>query len=415
MTESQGATSSIEAGAAIDPTARSMLHATRTDRPAAPWRRSNDVAHALIDRALAALAGKPQQFDEFEGYARHMTARAWIGFSVACVIINLSFWGFDPLIFRGESDKLRLFTVWRAVFLGTAVVGGMAMRRLANHRASPYSTALVILFGFSAFSYGLFGFLGGADRPWLHTGMMFPLATMLFVVPVLTRLALSLGTALMVLLASFAPHPAYLLQPFVLNLIAMTFGIALLGTMMGHAFYVLLLRNFTQRRELTRLAYTDSLTGVANRARFLTLAEREVARALRYGRPLALLVLDVDHFKRINDSFGHLAGDTALKDLGRALAGSVRASDVVGRLGGEEFAVVLPETGSAAARELAERLRLSAHAVDVPSENGRSGLSVTVGGTQLVSGAEGLKELLIRADRALYQGKRDGRDRVVIG
>ncbi len=379
------------------------------------WQRWNGAAHGLIDRVLAALAGRTHQFDEFEGYARHMTARAWTARAIACCVINLSFWGFDPLVFHGDVAKLRIFTAWRVVFLVTAVVGGLAMWRIASDRRSPYPAALGILMGFTGFTYVLFGFLGGPDRPWLHTGTMFPLITMLFIVPVLTRLALSFGTAALVLGASFGIHPSYLREPFVLNLFGMTFGIALLGTMMGHAFYELLRRNFVQRHELTRLAYVDSLTGVANRARFLALAEREVARAQRYGRPLSLLVLDVDHFKRVNDGFGHVAGDAALHALGQALAGSVRASDLVGRLGGEEFGVVLPETDARAAGELAERLRLSVHGVPVPSESGPAAMSVTIGASQLSSSAEGLKELLIRADRALYQGKRDGRDRVVIG
>lgn len=378
------------------------------------WQRWNDAAHRLIDRILAALAGHSHHFDEFEGYARHMTARAWTAFAIACCVINLSFWGFDPLVFHGDSARLRLFTAWRVVFLVTSVLGGLAMWRITSHRRSPYASALAMLLGFTGFTYVLFGFLGGPERPWLHTGMMFPLITMLFIVPVLTRLALSFGTAVVVLGASFGLHPSYLQAPFVLNLFGMTFGIALLGTMMGHAFYELLRRNFVQRRELTRLAYVDSLTGVANRARFLALAEREVSRAQRYARPLSLLVLDVDHFKRINDSFGHVAGDAALRELGGALARSVRASDLVGRLGGEEFGVVLPEADARAAGELAERLRMSVHGVAVPSESGPTTMSVTIGASQL-SSAEGLRELLIRADRALYQGKRDGRDRVVVG
>lgn len=387
----------------------------RWRRLRAAWQRGNDAAHGLIDRLLAALAGRPHHFDEFAGYARHMTARAWTAFAIACCVINLAFWGFDPLVFHGDVPKLRIFTAWRVVFLLTSVLGGLIMWRITSQRRSPHSAALAILMGFTGFTYVLFGFLGGPERPWLHTGMMFPLITMLFIVPVLTRLALSFGTAAVVLGASFGLHPSYLREPFVLNLFGMTFGIALLGTMMGHAFYELLRRNFVQRRELTRLAYVDSLTGVANRARFLTLAEGEVARAQRYHRPLSLLVLDVDHFKRVNDSFGHLAGDAALRELGQALATSVRASDLVGRLGGEEFGVVLPETDARAAGELAERLRLSVHGVSVPSESGPTAMSVTIGASQLGSAAEGLKELLIRADRALYQGKRAGRDRVVVG
>ncbi len=388
-------------------------------RPASRWERWNGSIHARIERVSRSLGGGTGEIERWEDYAAYVTAVAWAGFAAACLIINLAFWGFDPWIFGDDRKRLWIFAAWRLVFLVTTAVVLVAFRRIARRRGSPYRVGIATLLAFSAFTFGLMGMLGGPERPWIHTGMTFPLATMLFVVPILTRLVLSLATAGVVLASSLLPHPAYLEAPFITNLVGMTFGIALLGTMMGHAFYVLLQRNFLQRRELIRLAYVDPLTEVASRARFLALAESEVARAVRYRRPLSLLVVDVDHFKRVNDTFGHVEGDRVLRAIGRALRVSVRASDVVGRLGGEEFAVVLPESDVRAARELADRLRLAVR--DLPAPGAADGvvgagpcLSVTVGGSELLAGAEGLRELLIRADRALYDGKRAGRDRVVI-
>ncbi|MFN7956499.1 MAG: GGDEF domain-containing protein [bacterium] len=385
---------------------------------AASWARWNRRAHELIERGFRAFGGEPREIERWEDYARYMTAVTWAGFAAACLAINLAFWGFDPWIFGADHARLAIFAAWRGIFLATTVVAIVTFRRIARRRGSPFRVGVGMLLGFSAVTFGLMGMLGGPDRPWIHTGMTFPLATMLFVVPVLTRLALSLATAAVVLLAAFLPHPEYLQAPFVTNLVGMTFGIALLGTAMGHAFYVLLERNFEQRHALTRLAYFDPLTEVASRARLLELAESEVARAVRYRRPLSLLVVDVDHFKRVNDTYGHVEGDRVLRAIGRALRTSVRASDLVGRLGGEEFAVVLPESDARAAGELAERLRLAVREVPAPgatdANDGGASCSVTVGGSQLVVGAEGLRELLIRADRALYDGKRAGRDRVVI-
>jgi diguanylate cyclase (GGDEF)-like protein len=164
--------------------------------------------------------------------------------------------------------------------------------------------------------------------------------------------------------------------------------------------------------ELRSLSRTDSLTGVNNRRRFLDLLGEEVERSARYGRPLSLLMIDIDHFKGVNDERGHAAGDEALRSVTGAVARSgLRAVDFLGRLGGEEFAVALPETRCSEAMCVAERIRGKVEETVVPFDGIGFRVTVSVGVTEH-EGGEQPDRLLQRADEALYDAKRSGRNRV---
>ncbi|MBG0776283.1 MAG: diguanylate cyclase [Desulfovibrionaceae bacterium] len=176
-------------------------------------------------------------------------------------------------------------------------------------------------------------------------------------------------------------------------------------------------RDITERKETERrlkeMAATDGLTGLFNRRHFLEVADAELKRARRFGNPLALLMFDVDHFKRVNDTLGHAAGDAVLRRMAVVCTRVLRTVDVVGRIGGEEFAALLPETGADAAREVAERLRGAVEAEEV--EHGATVVrcTVSVGVAALVADAD-VDALLKRADTALYRAKESGRNRVVV-
>lgn len=157
-------------------------------------------------------------------------------------------------------------------------------------------------------------------------------------------------------------------------------------------------------------ASTDHLTGLANRRRFERQLEREVARTARHGRPFSLITLDIDHFKRVNDTYGHETGDEAIKSIARVLQQGTRGIDLASRIGGEEFAVILTETNLTGATEVAERLRLAVKTVEIPAV-GR--IAASFGVAECPTHAETARELLARADAALYEAKREGRDRVV--
>jgi diguanylate cyclase (GGDEF)-like protein len=158
----------------------------------------------------------------------------------------------------------------------------------------------------------------------------------------------------------------------------------------------------------TQASY-DSLTGALNRGAFEERLEAELARAQRSRSTLGLVVFDVDHFKRINDSRGHAAGDEALRAIGGVVGHSMRRSDVFGRLGGEEFGLLLPDTDSSGAAVVADKLRTK---LSVPAAGGAA-LTVSFGVAEAVAGARDARAMLDDADQALYAAKRAGRDRVV--
>jgi len=167
--------------------------------------------------------------------------------------------------------------------------------------------------------------------------------------------------------------------------------------------------------ELRRLATTDALTGIFNRRHFMAAAATEVGREHRHHRPLSLLMLDIDHFKRINDSHGHPVGDEAIKAMAAACNHIIRPMDAVGRLGGEEFAVLLPETALAEAELVAERIRAAVAGIRIAAAGGEVRFTTSVGVTQLRPGDGSAEAMLSRADALLYAAKNAGRNRVVAG
>lgn len=165
--------------------------------------------------------------------------------------------------------------------------------------------------------------------------------------------------------------------------------------------------------ELERQAHEDSLTGTATRRYFLELAEKELARTRRYGCPLSFLMLDIDQFKAINDRFGHGAGDRVLRYLAGTYRQTLRTVDIVGRIGGDEFAIILPETGRDQAHEVAQRLRQAIAELEIPLDGGRVlRCTASIGASTLDGALDSIDELFRRADEALYRAKTAGRDRV---
>ena len=169
------------------------------------------------------------------------------------------------------------------------------------------------------------------------------------------------------------------------------------------------------RQKLLELAGADDLTGLPNRRRFREAAATELGRDRRYGRSLALMTIDVDNFKAINDSFGHDGGDQALIQLARIGQSVLRDSDVLARQGGDEFAVLMPETDLAAATDAAERLRQAVAEAELAAGSARFGLTISIGLTAIEGTEEiSLNQLLKQADQALYEAKQSGRNKVCL-
>jgi len=165
--------------------------------------------------------------------------------------------------------------------------------------------------------------------------------------------------------------------------------------------------------ELTRVAATDFLTGVNNRRRFLELAKGESVRLGRGGRSFGVIMVDIDKFKSINDTHGHDAGDQVLIAMAKACVEVMRDIDVVGRLGGEEFAMLLPETDLAGTQLAAERLRRELAGLIVPVDGLELSFTISAGYTIVSDPTDSIEDALKRADAALYQAKETGRNRVV--
>lgn len=177
-------------------------------------------------------------------------------------------------------------------------------------------------------------------------------------------------------------------------------------------------QDVTDRKELQwkleHEARTDVLTGCVNRRHFLELATNELARARRYGSEMSLLMLDLDHFKSVNDRHGHHAGDLVLQTLADICRRTMRSEDVIGRLGGEEFAVLLPETGSRMALNAAERLRRAIARASVPlPDSPPLSFTASIGVATMVPDDFSIVSIITRADQALYEAKNSGRNRAV--
>ena len=168
------------------------------------------------------------------------------------------------------------------------------------------------------------------------------------------------------------------------------------------------------QRTLKRQATTDELTGLRNRRRTMSRLDEEFQRACRLQDPLCLIIIDIDHFKRVNDSYGHLFGDVVLKHVAARMQDTVRKYDIIGRIGGEEFLIITPGTSIEDAVTLAERLREEVGRVPVTDRDVNVDVTVSAGIASLIEGEDSIETLLRRADTALYKAKREGRNRVAI-
>ncbi len=177
-------------------------------------------------------------------------------------------------------------------------------------------------------------------------------------------------------------------------------------------------RDITARKQFERrlkeMATTDSLTGLSNRRYFMEQAEFQLQQAVRYERPLSIMMFDLDHFKRINDTYGHDAGDQVLQSVAKVVKEIFRSVDIIGRIGGEEFSVAMPETDLDNAKKAGERLRRGLMQARVKTQDKTIEFTASIGITQLTDQKTTLAQMLKQADESLYQAKKEGRNRVIV-
>lgn len=331
--------------------------------------------------------------------------------SVAVFVANLA--GPSPEFAVGASSAIAF-----VVLGGVAVLFGF--RRISNQALGWGALAAGAMLSWAVLGYGLY--LGG-DDPGAAEGVLailhwmpvlYVFAFMVFEGPRAVWAAAALFASVVVL---SVPHAWFGLGasagPLSATFLAQVL-VAHVVTLVALSFFATLRRSLAAWRdtaeEMHTLAHTDALTGLANRRAALEVLVREVARAGRYQRDLAVLMLDIDRFKALNDTFGHPLGDRVLVALAERLRANVRASDLIARWGGEEFLVVAPETAMPFSRQVADVLR--SHVEKDPFLDGHR-VTVSIGVSSFREGDD-VDALVERADAALYRAKAGGRNQVAV-
>jgi diguanylate cyclase (GGDEF) domain len=278
----------------------------------------------------------------------------------------------------------------------------------AKHVRRPQALSLLALLCVLLLEIGInlnsFGRL--PEQPLVMPGLLLPVASSVIWLArwdFVTAMAMcALGPLPMLLLGS--ADGVHIFQYFVYMAIAISLSTVLRAFMARTLF-----AQFRLERQLRERAYTDGLTGLLLRNRFFELARLTLSDIRRQQKPACMLFLDADHFKQINDNYGHAAGDAALIALAATIRGQMRADDLIGRIGGEEFAILLPGLDLEQAGQRAEQLRLAVRAILRPD----GPLTVSIGVAECDHAGENVESLLARADRAMRRAKRDGRDQII--
>lgn len=295
----------------------------------------------------------------------------------------------------GDKPSIRL--AWTMV-AASGVVFALLWTSAAPYRLAvgALSIAIMIFTGLSAARLLL---PHSAEKPVSHrfTGLLFLIGCMLMTV--------RLGHALL----SDSPPSRLFAANFWQGLILS--GAHIITMLMSLGFALMIVDQLAS--ELNRLATLDALTGIGNRRAFYTRAESELARCRRKGMPLSLLMIDLDRFKSINDQLGHAAGDETLQRFVALVSPHLREYDFFARLGGEEFAVLLPDATEEVALSIAERLRELTEAEHLPASGFPVPTTASIGTAQLLRDERSIDQLMHRADQALYAAKSGGRNRVV--
>ncbi len=327
-------------------------------------------------------------------------------------------WPTDYLYF--EEDMINIYFIWRLVMLLsiTVLLGLMQFSRWVQNNI--YNFTFVGVLGAIFFTAYLFGQEKDLSTPWFYIIFILPVLTVFFNSKILWRTIATIIVPIIYAAGFLLFNPQNLDYEY----LGLTFNLVLssiiISILLGHIIFYLNRQSFFQQRqlkqqqeEIQKLADYDQLTGIFNRREFENRAKSEFLRSLRYNCSLSLLMMDLDHFKNINDTHGHFIGDTVLKKLGESIEACSRATDIAGRYGGEEFSMILPETSSQGAIQMAERLRKRLEKIPFENEAGEKfHVTCSIGIAEWNPEIKSYEQLIKKADEALYLAKAAGRNQI---
>ncbi|MFB6346967.1 MAG: GGDEF domain-containing protein [bacterium] len=362
----------------------------------------------------------PEEEEAFQQYLRKNTVqRAFPLFGFLAVIVLL-FWPTDFFVFS-DPEIFWTYVIWRSCVVGgiAVLLFGLTVSEFIRRHVNVFITGIILLICLGI-GYA-FGRVSDLTEPWFWVIVIIPWITLFLGLKPLQRFI-----ATFLLIAAYGtgfvlPFPEHLAYARLNTVIILLSGMVFMISAAGHVLYHFLRQDFFHQKELEEkkkqlryLARYDQLTDLYNRRVFEEELEKEFDRTRRYDHPLTILMIDLDHFKKINDTYGHQAGDEVLEVFGQLIDDSTRSSDIGGRYGGEEFCVVLPETDSSQAKKTAERLRSSLGEHTFTSDDGEEfSVTCSIGMAERRKGMDDFTDLIKAADEALYAAKDQGRNRIV--
>lgn len=331
------------------------------------------------------------------------------------------FWIEDFL--TGKSYELIIaYAKWRPTAVASVLLGAAGLRYSKVLREYHDLFYLTIVTACMALGGYLFGSVKGTDfTGFYYMAYMAPMYTIVLCVGLVRRFVAAAITSAGFLTPYFLVTSATVPGEFYLHYFPYWVPVITINTVIGHAIYQYDYRMFLTERELKRqrqevehLAKHDQLTGLLNRTHFTPVAEKTFEQSVRYERELSLLMIDIDHFKNINDTYGHLAGDRVLEAIGEVIDDDKRTADVACRFGGEEFCVLAPDTGVEGAEELARRIKQRFQSITFETKNNLSfSVTCSIGISERNDAMNSLQDLIRDADARLYEAKNGGRDLIV--
>lgn len=354
----------------------------------------------------------------FEAFVRKRSVSLFQGILLVLIFFLLLTWPID-YIYLDSHRLIRYYSLIRAIFIPFLFLLLLGLEFIARFQRYLFmSMSFVLLSSLLLFGV-LFGSLTGVRRPLFYLVIPLPIITVFFEVKFIQRCIL---TYLIPLVYGCGFLIFYRDYPYLNMLVNLSGSEAVISIMLGHIVYHINRNRFFQDRSLRlqkqqihQLAERDLMTGLLLRRSFNLRAHEEFFRAQTADSTFSVLMVDLDNFKEINDTFGHLVGDNVLKTVGSIIQEKIRQSDVAGRYGGEEFCLILPETSSRGGFVLAERLRkdLRDRVFEGPDEETFS-ITCSIGISEYRSGIMSPEQLIMEADRAMYRAKTRGRDNTVI-